>query len=149
MLACVGEVTLTEPTSESESGSGGVTTTSAMKSNHIHLNFAGLVEECGNSEVLSGALSLRIPPGHVVKLPIPLFKEYRMSDNMSVTIDPVEAQKQARHDFEREWAVHVGFDLPRHVGDAWWPLTKLPDEKGMTLSEWRRIGEEKGWITIS
>lgn len=68
------------------------------------------------------------------------------TDNFSITEDPVESQRRARQEFERMWAVFVGFDLPIRVGDAWWPMTagKDPD-----LAEWRRIGEEHGWITIS
>ena len=72
-----------------------------------------------------------------------------MTDNVTITTDVKTSQEHARREFERMWATLAGFDLPKHVGDAWWKLTKLPDEDGMTLSEWTRIGKEKGWLTYS
>jgi len=70
-----------------------------------------------------------------------------MTDNVTIITNSKTSQEQARHEFEREWAVHVGFDLPIKVGDAWWPLTAPNGQEA--FRRWQQEGIDNGWVTIS
>ena len=51
-----------------------------------------------------------------------------MIKNVQITKFPEASQQHARIEFEHIWNDRVGWELPDHVGDKWWPLTKRTED---------------------